>query len=256
MSAIHGLNPRPLTIPEPPRPAVEPPAPPARPSSWRAWLLLAIVAIGAWATYRFFIKSKTSSEAANQNGAPAVTIRTAKVTTGSIQRVLRLTGSTTAKQFASVAAPMMRGPDGGRALILIEVANSGGQVKKGDIVAKIDAQSMVDHVDDIAATIKQAEADIRRRKAEQAMNWENIQQDLRVAKSDLEKAKLDLSAAEIRTAIDAEILKLSVEEAEATYKEKQVDQPKQKISDSRGIADSGANQNSPHAPSRQALDRY
>jgi multidrug efflux pump subunit AcrA (membrane-fusion protein) len=62
------------------------------------------------------------------------------------------------------------------------------------------------------------------------MNWENLQQDIRVAKANLEKAKLDLSASEVRTPVDAEILKLAAEEAEATYKEKLTDLPTQKIS--------------------------
>ncbi len=52
-----------------------------------------------------------------------------------------------------------------------------------------------------------------------------MQQDLRVAKADWDKAKLDAGASEIRTTIDAEILKLSVEEAAATYKEKLADLP-------------------------------
>jgi HlyD family secretion protein len=230
MSAISGLEPRPSSSPAPLQPAIVAP-PPKRTPKWRVWALLALVAGGAWAAYRFVAKAKAQSETAGQT----MTIRTAKVTSGSIERVLRLTGATTAKNFATVAAPMMQGPDGGRALILIFVAKSGAKVAKGEIVARLDAQSMIDHVDDINATIQQAEADIRRRKAEEAMNWENLQQGIRVAKSDLEKAKLDAGAAEIRTPIDAEILKLSVEEAEATYKEKLADLPTQKISDAADL---------------------
>jgi HlyD family secretion protein len=225
MSAIHGLNPAPLLTPEPVITAV-PPSPPKKRSSFRVWLLLALVVVGAGAVYQFIAKPKAQSRAVQSVG-----IRTARVTSGPIQRILRLTGSTSAKNFASIAAPMMRGPDSGRALILIQVADSGAMVKKGDVVARIDAQSMVDHVDDLSATIDQADADIRRRKAEQAMSWENLQQDIRVAKANLEKAKLDVSSSEVRTPVDAEILKLAVEEAEATYKEKLVDLPTQKISD-------------------------
>jgi HlyD family secretion protein len=189
------------------------------------WVLVALVVGGVGAVYQFVAKPKAQSRAVQ-----SAAIRTAKVTSGPIQRILRLTGSTSAKNFASVAAPMMRGPDSGRALVLIQVANSGAIVKKGEVVARIDAQAMIDHVDDLSATIDQAEADIRRRKAEQAMNWENLQQDIRVAKANLEKAKLDLSASEVRTPVDAEILKLAAEEAEATYKEKLTDLPTQKIS--------------------------
>jgi multidrug efflux pump subunit AcrA (membrane-fusion protein) len=224
MSAIHGLSPAPPRAPEPLITAV-PPSDPKKPSSLRIWVLLALVVGGAAAVYQFIAKPKA------QNGAvQTASIRTAKVSSGPIQRIIRLTGTTSAKNFASVAAPMMRGPDSGRALILIEVAKSGAQVKKGDVVARIDAQAMSDHVDDLNATIQQAEADIRRRKAEQAMTWENLQQGIRVAKASLEKAKLDLSASEVRTPVDAEILKLAAEEAEATYKEKLTDLPIQKAS--------------------------
>src|SRR5579859_6626831 len=225
MSAIHGLTPAPLRTPEPVITAV-PPLPPQKRSALRIWVMLALAIGSAWAVYQFIAKPKAQSRAVQ-----TAAVRTAKVTTGPIQRIIRLTGSTSAKNFASIAAPMMRGPDSGRALILIQVADSGAMVKKGEVVAKIDAQAMIDHVDDLSATIDQAEADIRRRKAEQAMTWENLQQDVRVAKANLEKAKLDLSAAEVRTPVDAEILKLAAEEAEATYKEKLVDLPTQKISD-------------------------
>src|SRR5437763_10346842 len=224
MSAIHGLSPAPPRTPEP-LITVAPPSPPKKPSSLRIWVLLALIVGGAGAVYQFVAKAKAQSRAVQSTA-----IRTAKVTSGPIQRVLRLTGSTSAKNFASVAAPMMRGPDAGRSLILIHVASSGAIVKKGEVVARIDAQAMIDHVDDLSATIQQADADIRRRKAEQAMTWENLQQDIRVAKANVEKAKLDLSASEVRTPVDAEILKLAAEEAEATYKEKLTDLPIQKNS--------------------------
>jgi multidrug efflux pump subunit AcrA (membrane-fusion protein) len=146
-----------------------------------------------------------------------------------------LTGSTAAKNFAMVTAPMMRGPDAGRALILIFVAKSGGVVKKGEVVAQIDAQAMKDHVDDIDTQIQQAEADIKKRKAEQALAWEAMQQTIRVTQAELAKSKLDSSAAEVRTPIDAELLKLSVEEQQATLKQQLADLPSQKIGDAAEI---------------------
>lgn len=224
MSAIQGLSPAPLQTPEPLITAVEP-ASPKKPSALRVWVLLAVVLGGGWAAYQFFAKPRASSRAAGTSA-----VRTARAADGAIQRIIRLTGSTSAKNYASIAAPVMRGPDSGRSLVLIHVAASGLIVKKGDVVARIDAQSMVDHVDDLSATIDQADADIRRRKAEQAMNWEALQQDIRAAKANLDKAKLDVSSSEVRTPVDAEILKLAAEEAAATYKEKLTDLPTQKIS--------------------------
>src|SRR5262245_3172304 len=227
MSAI--LNPTPLRTPEPAAPAVLPPTPKRR-SSFRIWILLTLMIAGAWTAYQFIAKP------GQQTGASqAVTVRTAKVTTGAIQRLLRLTGTTSAKNFAMVAAPMMRGPDAGRSLILIYVVKSGALVKKGEVVAQIDAQTMKDHVDDIGAQIDQAESDIKKRKAEQALSWENLQQNIRVTKAELDKTKLDLGAAEIRTAIDAELLQLSKEEQEATLKQELADLASQKISNAAEI---------------------
>ncbi len=229
MSAIPGLNPAPLRTPEPVAPAVARPIY-KKPSSYRKWVLLALIAGGAWAGYQFIAKPK-----AQQKGTQATTIRTAKVSSGAIQRILRLTGATAAKNFSVVAAPMMRGPDAGRALVLIQVAKSGAVVKKNEVVAQIDAQSMKDHVDDITTQIEQADADIKKRKAEQALSLEGMQQSIRVTRAELEKAKLDSSASEVRTTIDAELLKLSVDEQEATLKQQLADLPKQKIANDAEI---------------------
>ena len=217
------------TLIPPPRPAPERAVPTAVPPkagkpSFRIWVLLGLLAGGAFTAYKFLGKTQAQNQAAQSSA-----FRTAKVTSGSIRKVLRLTGSTSAKNFRSIAAPMMRSPEGGRALSLIYLAPSGSHVKQGDLVAEIDAQAMKDHVDDIEAQIAQLEVNVRKRKAEQALNWETLLQNIRVVKARLDKAQLDASAGEIRTPIDAELAKLAVEEAEATYKELQADLDGKKI---------------------------
>ena len=194
------------------------------PSAFRLWALLALLAASGWATYKFLQKSDSQVE--NAQGVP---FQTARVTTGSVRKVLRLTGSTIAKNFRSVAAPMMRGSEGGRALTLIYLAPAGAFVKRGDLVADIDAQAVKDHIDDIEAQIAQLDSNVRKRQAEQALSWETLQQNIRVLKSRVDKAKLDASVSEIRTIIDAELIKLTVEEAEATHKQAQSDLAGKKI---------------------------
>jgi multidrug efflux pump subunit AcrA (membrane-fusion protein) len=171
--------------------------------------LIAALVAGAW-----LLQARPEQKAATQ-----ITVRTFKVAPVRFNRTIRVAGTTAARNFANIVAPMMRGPDAGRALILIGLAKSGVMVKKGEVVAQIDAQSTKDHVDDLNSLIIQAEGDVRKRKADQAIEAENLQQNVRRAKSALDKAKLDFAAKEIRTSIDQEILKLSVEEAESTYKE-------------------------------------
>ena len=216
------MSPKPNLSPmPPPEPAPSPAAAPARrSSSQRAWIVLALLVVGAGAAYKLLTKSE-----AGRAAAQTAELRTARASGGSIRRVLRLTGSTIAKNFRSVAAPMVQGPDAGRGLVLTYVATSGSVVKKGDLVAQIDAQALKDHVEDLEAQIVQSEANIRRRQAEIKLNEESLQQNLRVAKARLDKARLDASAAEIRTPIDAELIKLNVEESAAAYQAQVTDLP-------------------------------
>src|SRR3984893_16229124 len=126
MSAIHGLSPAPFRTPEPLITAV-PPSPPKKRSSLRVWVSLALlIGGGAAVVYQFIAKPKAQSRAVQ-----TAAIRTTKVTSGPIQRIIRLTGSTSAKNFASIAAPMMRGPDSGLPVILIRVPASAAEVQKG-----------------------------------------------------------------------------------------------------------------------------
>jgi multidrug efflux pump subunit AcrA (membrane-fusion protein) len=59
---------------------------------------------------------------------------------------------------------------------------------------------------------------MKRRRADQTIELENLRQSVLVAKAVWDKAKLDYSARAIRTDIDREILKLDMDEAEAGYR--------------------------------------
>ncbi len=140
-----------------------------------------------------------------------------------IQRIMRLTGKTSARSYSNIIAPVLRGPDSGKALILMKLVKPGAMVRKGELIAQIDAQATQDHVDDVADSVKQGESDIRKRRAEQQVEWESLQQILRTAKSDRDKALLDAKTTVLLTDIERELLKLNVEETEARYSQLQKD---------------------------------
>jgi len=148
---------------------------------------------------------------------------------GNVERTTRVAGQTSAIDFFTVMAPTLRGPES-RDMILMYLAPPGSWVKKGTLIAKIDAQALADHIDDLGDTIEAAVADVNKRRAEQAIEMENLQQTLRVAKSEWDKAKLDYSAAEVRTDVERQLLKLSLDEAEAKYKEQLNDLAQKKLS--------------------------
>jgi len=215
MSAFSSPNPAPLETPQKLAPQAVPPAPPAR-TPGKAWIwLVGIVVISGLAYWA--MKSNRAKPATQE------TIRTTRVTRGPLTKILRVAGVTGAHNFNQVVAPVMRGGNEGRSLVLMKLVPSGAHVKKGELIAQIDGQAYRDHIDDLTALIQQANADVKKRQAEHAIEMEDLQQMVRAAAAAVEKAKLDRNATEIRSVIDQEILQLAVEEAEAQHKQLQGD---------------------------------
>lgn len=190
--------------------------PPVHPKPPRRWLLPSALALMGLLGGALYLMLKPTQ--ATRTGSTDL-VRTARATAGTLERILRVAGQTSARNYATIIVPVFRGPDSGRDLTLTELAPAGSFVKKGDIVAQMDAQTLKDHIDDVVDLVQQAENDVLKKRAEQDVERESMQQNLRVAKADLDKAKLELAAGEVRTEIERELLKLSADEAEAAYKQ-------------------------------------
>lgn len=228
MSAFTQPSPVPIRPPAQPAPGpvpVPPPVQPQRPRRWRWAALIALMGLVGGALYLLLKPGP-----ATQTGSTDL-VRTAQVATGPLERVVRVSGQTSARNFATIMVPVFRGPDSGRDLTLMKVAKPGSFVKKGDSVAELDAQNLKDHIDDVNDQVLNVENNVLKKKAEQEVEWESLQQNLRVARADRDKTKLDLSAAEVRTDIERELLKLNADEAEAAYKQLQGDMANKKAAD-------------------------
>ncbi len=144
-------------------------------------------------------------------------MRTARVARGDLRHELRLNGAIAAQEYAMLVAPRLRGRGGSDSsqMILIKLAKPGGLVQKGEVVAEFDRQWQLLRVDDQQAEVVQAEAAIAKQRADLSVLMQAERQNVQVARADHDKAKLDLKTSEIRSAIDAEKLKLAVEEAAA-----------------------------------------
>ncbi len=222
MSAL--TNPTPQPVQQPPQRVLrQVQEPPRKPFPWKGWLAFAMVLAGCFAAYQLWLKPAAKPQTA------AVVYRTAKVSTGTFQRTLRVGGVTAAQKYAHITAPRLRGPEARNSMELLKLTKDGSWVKNGDTLAEIDPGYLIDHVDDIKSSVVQAELDVARRKSEQAVELETLQQTIRVAKSDLDKAKLEFGASGIRTDIERELLKLDLEEAEARYKQVQLDVPEKRV---------------------------
>src|SRR5262249_53766993 len=95
----------------------------------------------------------------------------------------------------------------------------GSMVKEGDLLAEIDSQDMRDHLSDVEAMVEQADLDLEKRKSVMTAQFEAIRQRVRVARGEMLKAREDLKAYDVKSAISQEQLKLALEEAQATYEE-------------------------------------
>lgn len=204
-----------MSVQTSPGPQSVPPAPAPEPrGKSRLPLYLGLIGLGIG----ILVFMQWQKAQAQRRATPAVPVtRTEKVAVGALEQRVRVTGVTTAINYARIEVPRLRGGD--RGMNILKMAPAGSFVKKGDLVLEFDAQSITDRIDDDLATLRDRENDIKKLKVQQALDMENLQQTLRVAKSELDKARLDAQASEIRTDVDRELLKLSVEEYDARYKE-------------------------------------
>jgi multidrug efflux pump subunit AcrA (membrane-fusion protein) len=170
-------------------------------------LLLAFIAVAAGAWF-LWPKSKPAT-------APGV--RTAKTQRGPLRTTIRLTGSVGARNFRSVIVPRLQGPDTGRGLVLIYLVGHGDQVKQGDVIARIDGQSIRDHLVDVESQLTQAKLEVSARKARLASEYERLRQSSRTTLASYESALQDSRALEVKPAVDQELTKLAVQQAEASY---------------------------------------
>lgn len=203
--------------PIPPAPQQPAPASPPEKTGRPTWFWLLILVTIAATTYGIW--SWNASRKTDQKALASVPIKTATVTQGALESRLRVSGVTAAVNYMNVSAPRLFGPEAGRPLVLLTLPPTGTMVKKGQTIVVIDGQSLQDHADDVNSTVVQAEADIKKRRAEQAVEMENLQQNVRVAKAELDKLRVDARASEVRTVVDQELIKLAVEEADAAHKE-------------------------------------
>ena len=105
------------------------------------------------------------------------------------------------------------------ALLLKEVAKPGSFVKKGDIVAEFDRESMLTRLDDYKASMEMIEAGARILEADLEVQKKIHDQSIQSAKAALEKAQIDLKTVPVQSAIMTERLRLIAQHAEARYKE-------------------------------------
>ncbi len=151
--------------------------------------------------------------------AVPVQARFAVATAGELVKTLRVGGTLETLNYASIRAPKLRGPrDSGRSdLTLTMLAEAGSTVAAGSVVAEFELRWLEDHIEDRESVVVTAKSTLRKRESEVTILKETERQARVTSKAEYEKALLDLRTAEVRSEIEAEVLKNVSEEANATW---------------------------------------
>jgi HlyD family secretion protein len=104
-------------------------------------------------------------------------------------------------------------------MVLQKVVAAGSHVTKGQVVAEFDRQYMLLRLDDYRASVTQADAALKKLRADLDVTKNMHDQSIAKAKATLEKARLDMKTAPVLSDLDVARAKLALEEAEARYKE-------------------------------------
>lgn len=202
--------------PEPAPPSSPPSSPQKKPGgAGGLWMLLAGLAIGAG------VWLALENPAVGGPSGPGPALNTAVVDQGRVQNTLRVGGTVQAKNYASIRAPRMNGPrDAGRTdLTLMELAEPGSTVRRGQTIARFELRWLEDHIDDRESALTVSQSQVEKQRADQMILQETDRQAAVTAKAEYDKAKLDLRTAEVRSDIEGEVLKNMAQEAEATWKQ-------------------------------------
>ena len=190
------------------------------------WLVVLGVMLAGWGAYLL-----AERPAQSQQAAAVAAVPTAVVSTGTVQRILRVAGQVSARNFAAIIVARFRGQPGlSRNLILTKLTPGGTLVKTGDVVAELDPEDMLNAIDDLKANLDQSQLDLEKLRSQQTLDWTTLNQTVQSAKATLDSATWDYKQAEVQTPIEQELLRLSVEQADAQYKQQLESLPIKKVS--------------------------
>ena len=167
----------------------------------------------------------------------SLAVRTAVATTGELVKSLRVSGPIGTLHYAAIRVPELRGPRdvGWSRLTLAKLADAGSLVEAGSVVAEFDLKRLEDHIADRQSRVTRAKANLRKKGAEILVLRGAERQGRLKAQARFEKALLDLRQAEVRSAIEAEILRNVAEEARAAWKQRQDEERLREVVHAAGL---------------------
>lgn len=115
--------------------------------------------------------------------------------------------------------------------VLQSLAPAGKLVGKGEVVAEFDTQYQTTRLDDQRSDVEQSARGLKALETQLEVSRSQNQFALRQAQAVVDKAKLDLKTTPVLSQIQAERLKLQLEEAEAQLKQLKTEEPLRRASE-------------------------
>jgi HlyD family secretion protein len=115
-------------------------------------------------------------------------------------------------ELRTTKSTLLFAPPAGGQMRLLTLQMTGEPVKAGDIVMTFDPSDQENTLEEQRALLREADLEIEKNKADSAAQTAQDQVDLLTARFDVRKAELDVSANELRSAIDARKNELTLEE--------------------------------------------
>ena len=213
------VTPEPKGLPNIARPHPVPPEPrrPLKPNP----LLTTGLCIIAGIVIALMLWAVSSRESAATSGPISGQLPTAGATFGEFAKSLRIGGTVETLRYAAIRAPRLRGPrdSGSSQLTLSMLAEPGIVLPAGSVVAEFELKWLVDHIGDRESIRTVVQANARKRESEIMILKETERQARLAAKAEADKADLDVGTAEVRSKIEAEILRNVAHEARATWQQ-------------------------------------
>ena len=129
----------------------------------------------------------------------AVDVPTTAVTSGEFIDYMQVRGEVKAVRSIPLTAPSSAGD-----LQILELARSGSNVRKGDVVVRFDPVPVQRTRDEKLSELKQAEEEIGKTEAQYQIQEQQATMDLVKARYDVQRAELDASTQEFLSRVEAE----------------------------------------------------
>jgi HlyD family secretion protein len=177
----------------------------------RSYIRAAIAVAAAIAATGFLRAAETpGAPSAQQRGADATSV----VARRDFVRAIRLTGTVEAVQATTIAAPRLAGPSS-NSLLITNLIKGGSRVAPGDVLVTFDRQLQLQTALDRRAELNDLDQQIRRKEAEASAAAARDDSELQLARSGIQRAKLEMLKNEMLPKIQVEKNVLALEQADA-----------------------------------------